>query len=118
MNDEGRWVDAPPIESCFVINIGEMLEAWTNREFVATTHRVRAVKEERYSFPFFAACDYWTVVEPLAPFVGPGRPPAFAPMVAGDHLFAQTAATFRYLREREGSALADTRFGRHAPKPA
>jgi isopenicillin N synthase-like dioxygenase len=116
MNDEGRWIDAPPIEGCFVINIGEMLEAWTNREFVATTHRVRAVREERYAFPFFAACDYWTVVEPMAPFVSPQRPAAFEPIVAGDHLFAQTAATFRYLRERE-STVADTRFGRHG-RPA
>jgi hypothetical protein len=35
-------------------------------------------------------------------------------LVAGDHLFAQTTATFRYLRERLGPAGADTRFGRHA----
>lgn len=114
MNDEGLWIDAPPIEGCFVLNIGEMLEAWTNREFVATTHRVRAVKEERYSFPFFAACDYWTVVEPLPQFVGPDRPALYEPIVAGEHLFAQTVATFRYLREREGAGFADTRFGRHA----
>ena len=114
MNDEGRWIDAPPIDGCFVINIGEMLEAWTNREFIATSHRVRAVKEERYSFPFFAACDYWTVVEPLPQFIGPDRPAAFEPLIAGEHLFAQTAATFRYLRERLGAAGADTRFGRHA----
>jgi isopenicillin N synthase-like dioxygenase len=113
MNDEGRWIDAPPIEGAFVINIGEMLEAWTNREFVATTHRVRAVEEERYSFPFFAACDYRTVVEPLPSFVTKARPAAFRPMVAGEHLFTQTAATFRYLREREPEAQADVRFGRH-----
>ena len=114
MNDEGRWIDAPPIEGCFVVNIGELLEAWTNREFVATSHRVRAVKEERYSFPFFAVCDYWTVVEPLPQFVGPDRPAVFGPLIAGDHLFAQTAATFRYLRAQLGPAGADTRFGRHA----
>ena len=113
MNDEGRWIDAPPIEGSFVINIGEMLEAWTNRQFVATTHRVRAVREERYSFPFFAACDYWTRVSPLPRFVSAERPAAFAPLVAGEHLFAQTCATFRYLRERQGASLADTRFGRH-----
>lgn len=114
MNDEGRWIDASPIDGCFVINIGEMLEVFSNREWTATTHRVRAVKEERYSFPFFAACDVATVVRPLPAFVRPERPAAFGAFTAGEHLFAQTRATFRYLRERHGEAIADTRFGRGA----
>jgi isopenicillin N synthase-like dioxygenase len=100
MNGAGEWIDAPPIDGGFVINIGDMLEAWTNATFVATSHRVRKVKEERYSFPFFAACDYHTVVEPLSQFIAPGEKPKFEPLVAGDHLLAQTAQTFQYLKNR------------------
>nr|QQZ51919.1 isopenicillin N synthase family oxygenase [Phenylobacterium glaciei] len=51
MNGEGRWIDCPPIPGAFVVNIGDMLEAWTNGEFVATSHRVRKVGEARYSLP-------------------------------------------------------------------
>jgi isopenicillin N synthase-like dioxygenase len=100
MNGAGEWIDAPPIECGFVINIGDMLEAWTNSTFVATSHRVRKVKEERYSFPYFAACDYHTIVEPLPQFIKPGDKPRCEPLVAGDHLLAQTAQTFQYLKKR------------------
>lgn len=100
MNGAGEWIDAPPIEGGFVINIGDMMEAWTNGTFVATSHRVRKVKEERYSFPYFAACDYHTVVEPLPQFIKPGDKPRCEPLIAGDHLLAQTAQTFQYLKKR------------------
>jgi isopenicillin N synthase-like dioxygenase len=103
MNDEGQWLDAPPIPGAFVVNIGDMLEAWTNGEFVATSHRVRKVGQERYSFPFFASVDYFTVVEPLAAFVSAARPAAYPRIVAGEHLFAQTSRTFAYLKERRAA---------------
>jgi len=103
LNGEGQWIDAPPIEGAFVVNIGDLLEAWTNGEFVATSHRVRKVAEERYSLPFFATCDYDTLVEPLPQFVSAARPAPYPSLVSGDHLFAQTAQTFAYLKARRAS---------------
>src|SRR5690606_12850308 len=117
MNGRGRWIDAPPRPGCFVINIGDMLEAWSNGEFVATTHRVRKVGEERFSFPFFATCDYWTVVTPHARFVTPAKPAAYPRLISGEHLFAQTARTFAYLKERAPEAERPT-FGRAARRAA
>ncbi|RMI28071.1 isopenicillin N synthase family dioxygenase [Nocardia stercoris] len=99
LNGAGEWIDVPPLPDTFVINVGDMLELWTNGEFVATTHRVRKVTEERYSFPLFFNVDYDTVVAPLPQFAdtdGPRR----APLRAGEHLFAQTAQIFAYLRKR------------------
>ena len=122
MNGRGEWIDAPPIEGAFVVNIGDMLEVWSNGLFTATSHRVRKVQEERYAFPLFFSCDYWTKVEPLAPFVTDDRPAAYPPVVAGEHLHAQTVQTFTYLKERlargeiampEGS-LSLSSFGREA----
>jgi isopenicillin N synthase-like dioxygenase len=106
MNGAGEWIDAPPVPGTLVVNIGDMLEVWSNGLFTATSHRVRRVSEERYSFPLFFACDYWTKVEPLPQFVSPERPPAYPAIVAGEHLYAQTAQTFQYLKRRiaEGSA--------------
>lgn len=94
MNGAGQWIDAPPIPGGFVVNIGDMLELWSGGAFVATTHRVRRVTEERYSFPLFFNVDYGTRVAPLD---GPADLPA---VVAGEHLYAQTVQTFRYLQER------------------
>ncbi|HTR38178.1 MAG TPA: 2-oxoglutarate and iron-dependent oxygenase domain-containing protein [Bryobacteraceae bacterium] len=100
MNGAGVWIDAPPVEGAFVVNIGDLMEIWTNGEFVATSHRVRRVSQERYSFPLFCACDYHTRVEPLPALVTPERPSAYASVVAGEHLFAQTAQSFTYLKAR------------------
>ncbi|GCA99139.1 hypothetical protein NCCNTM_27740 [Mycolicibacterium sp. NCC-Tsukiji] len=67
--------------------------------FVATSHRVRKVAEERYSFPLFFNVDYHTEVKPLPQFASPDAKPRPA-LRAGEHLFAQTAQTFAYLRQR------------------
>lgn len=117
LNGRGAWIDAPPIPGCYVINIGDMLEAWTNGAFTATTHRVRKVAEERYSFPFFATCDFDTVVEPDPRLIRPGEAARYPRLVSGEHLFAQTARTFAYLKDRQARgelvmAEAATRFGR------
>ncbi|WP_333585295.1 isopenicillin N synthase family dioxygenase [Phenylobacterium sp.] len=119
LNGRGAWIDAPPIPGCYVINIGDMLEAWTNGAFTATTHRVRKVAEERYSFPFFATCDYETVVEPDPRLVPAGQTPRYPRLVSGEHLFAQTARTFAYLKARQARgelvlAEGQSSFGRPA----
>jgi len=121
LNGAGEWIDAPPLPGAYVVNIGDMMELLTNGEFVATSHRVRKVKEERYSFPLFFSFDYHTEVAPLPRFVSEDRP-ARPPLVAGEHLFAQTAQSFRYLKERlargeirlPGSAVPLSSFGREA----
>jgi isopenicillin N synthase-like dioxygenase len=100
LNGAGEWIDAPPIDGAFIVNIGDMMEIWTNGEYVATSHRVRRVPEERYSFPLFCACDYDTVIEPLPQFVRPDCPPRYQALSAGAHLFAQTAQSFSYLKRR------------------
>lgn len=99
LNGAGEWIDAPPVPGAFIVNIGDLLELWTNGTFVATSHRVRRVKEERYSFPLFFAVDYYTMVAPMARFVKPGQATR-PPLIAGEHLFAQTAQSFTYLKER------------------
>jgi len=121
LNGAGQWIDVPPIPGTYVVNIGDMLELWTNGAFVATSHRVRKVVEERYSFPLFFNVDYHTEVKPLPQFAsrgGKSRPT----LRAGEHLFAQTAQTFAYLRNRVESgelvlpdgALATGQFGQEA----
>jgi isopenicillin N synthase-like dioxygenase len=121
MNEAGVWIDAPPLPNAYAVNIGDMLELWTNGEFVATSHRVRKVREERYSFPLFFAVDYNTRIAPMPRLVRPGSP-IRTPLVAGEHLFAQTAQTFNYLRKRlesgelalPESSLALSSFGQQA----
>ena len=52
---DGRWIDAPPVEGTFVVNIGEILELASNGFLKATPHRVVSPAEsvERLSIAFF-----------------------------------------------------------------
>lgn len=103
LNGAKQWIDVPLLPDVFVINIGDMLEAVTNGEYVATSHRVRQVKQERYAFPFFCALDYDTEVAPFSELLqGQAcRPEYQEPVISGDHLLAQTMQTFGYLKARQ-----------------
>jgi isopenicillin N synthase-like dioxygenase len=92
MNAAGEWVDVPPVPGGLIVNIGDMMEFWSGGAFVATSHRVRKVAEERYSFPLFFALDYDVELMPLGQYCEPIR--------TGEHLYAQTVQTFRYLKDR------------------
>ncbi|WP_410876931.1 isopenicillin N synthase family dioxygenase [Nocardia sp. A7] len=119
LNGAGEWIDVPPVEGAYVVNVGDMLELWTNGRFVATTHRVRKVAQQRYAFPLFFTVDYDTLVAPLPAFVG-ADDPVRPGLRAGEHLFAQTAQSFTYLRRRiadgtlelPAGSLALSSFGR------
>jgi isopenicillin N synthase-like dioxygenase len=48
------WIDVPPLEGAFVVNIGELLEVATGGYLRATEHRVRLDgPAERISVPYF-----------------------------------------------------------------
>lgn len=105
MNGAGQWVAAPPLPGAFVVNIGDLLEVWSNGVFVSTSHRVCPVAAPRYSFPLFFTVDYETRVEPL-PHLQEGAP-RYSALVSGDHLLSQTMQTFRYLIELRQRGLVE-----------
>jgi len=124
LNGKGEWIDAPPVPGAFVVNIGDMLEVMTAGTFVATAHRVRSVKEERYSFPLFYACDYGTEIRPLPAFDHGDR--TYEPMKIGDHMWSQALQTYQYLARKVANgelalpqgARGTATFGHFKRKPA
>ena len=97
-NDE--WIDVPVRKGDFVVNIGDMLEAWTNGVFRATPHRVLNLSPERYSMPFFLAPNHDTVIAPLPGVAKTAAMRRYTPFLAGEHLQAMLARDFPYLRRR------------------
>ena len=52
------WVNADPVPGAFVVNIGDMMERWTNGMWRSTSHRVvHRGQEFRTSVPFFMEPD-------------------------------------------------------------
>jgi isopenicillin N synthase-like dioxygenase len=117
MNADDEWVAAPPIDGTFIVNIGDMLEGWTNGRFKATQHRVVNTGRERYSMPLFFAADYHTVVEPLPAFVSAENPPKYNRIVAGEHLASFVIAGAKHLRKKLLAGELKVDFPIHQENP-
>jgi isopenicillin N synthase-like dioxygenase len=100
MNAKDEWVAAPPIPGTFTVNIGDLIEGWTNGRFKATQHRVVNTGKERFSMPLFFAVDYHTVIEPLPQFISAENPPKYNRIVAGDHLAGFSVNGAKHLRKK------------------
>ncbi|WGH79595.1 isopenicillin N synthase family dioxygenase [Jannaschia ovalis] len=108
MTRDDEWIDVPVDPAVLVVNIGDMLEAWTNGMLRSTPHRVLNLSPERFSLPYFVAADYGTVIEPFPELIAPGEGPRYAPFSAGAHLERMLVRDFPYLRAaKAGGAGAD-----------
>lgn len=91
---KGEWIDVPPRPHSFVVNLGDMLQVWTNGKYKSTLHRVLTTSEyERYSIPFFFDPIFETIVECLPTCTDESNPPKFAPTTAGQHLVSKYEET-------------------------
>jgi len=86
----GDWVGAPPIPGTMVVNLGQIMQRWTNGEFSATPHRVINRKNvDRYSIPLFVNPNSDAVIQPLT-----GDPDSFEPFRYGEHQRKSWQASF------------------------
>ncbi len=91
----GGWIDAPPIEGTFVVNLGDMMSRWTNDRYRSTLHRViNTTGSERHSIPFFYSGNPDHEVRCLAPCLEPGEQPRYPPIRVQDHLREMYARTY------------------------
>jgi isopenicillin N synthase-like dioxygenase len=64
----GSWVEVPPRDNSFVLNIGDMLEFYTGGVLRSTPHRVRnQAAQERFSYPYFFDPNWNSNLEPIDP---------------------------------------------------
>jgi isopenicillin N synthase-like dioxygenase len=66
VHHQGHWHDVEPIPGAFTINIGDMVQVWSNDLYRAPPHRVLASEgAERISIPFFYNPAYSAEIRPL-----------------------------------------------------
>ncbi|CAK8998605.1 unnamed protein product [Durusdinium trenchii] len=94
---DGSWADCPPAPGAFTINAGDLIQAWTNDEFMSNWHRVTnpppGDRHDRISLVVFTGPANDTIVEPLPTCVSPDRPPKYMPISAGEHLAKKLQAS-------------------------
>ncbi len=94
----GEWIAGDPLPGAFVVNIGDMIERWTNGLWKSTEHRVihRGVRDWRFSVPFFFEPDFDARVRPLGKVVErTGGVERYEDVVYGDFLWSKVERNFR-----------------------
>ena len=91
-NKAGEWVSVPVIEGSFIVNIGDLMQQWTNDTWTSTLHRVvnppldSEANKDRMSIVFFHQPNYDAVVDCLSSCKTPDNPAKYEPISSGDHL--------------------------------
>ena len=102
-NRKNEWIEATPIDGTFLVNIGDMMMRWTNNLFRSTPHRVvTRTPNERYSFPFFFAANYETVVSCLETCTNMHHPPIYPPTKFGYWVENMHAYSYVYRHDERG----------------
>ncbi|UVE18389.1 2OG-Fe(II) oxygenase [Pseudomonas sp. LS44] len=99
-NVRGEWIDAPPIDDTYVVNIGDMMARWSNDLYKSTPHRVVSpLGVDRYSMPFFAEPHPDTEISCLDGCHDAEHPPKYPAVSCSDYMLSRFAETYAYRRE-------------------
>jgi isopenicillin N synthase-like dioxygenase len=96
LGPDGAWWPVVPDPAAIVVNVGQLLRRWTGGRYAAALHQVvNRSGRERYSMPLFVHPAFHTVIDP-ATLVGT-RPAGeeYAPIVAGERVYANFQARSR-----------------------
>ncbi|WLH12094.1 2-oxoglutarate and iron-dependent oxygenase domain-containing protein [Pseudomonas hefeiensis] len=101
-NVNGQWIDAPPIDGTFVVNLGDMMARWSNDRYLSTPHRVISpLGVDRYSMPFFAEPHPDTLIQCLPGCQDDAHPPKYPTTTCAEFLLSRFADTYAYRREQQ-----------------
>jgi len=87
----GAWHPVPYAEDGVVVNIGDLLQRWTNDYFVSTKHRVvnTHIDQTRYSMPHFVDPTPGTIVQNLT-----NQPAKYDPIESKEYLMWRLAQSY------------------------
>jgi len=93
-----EWIRAAPIPGTFVINLGDLMQRWTNGIYRSNMHRVKnnSSTQDRYSIAFFYSPRPDSRIECLATCTDAVHPPKFPPCTAAEHTHEMFRRSYGY----------------------
>lgn len=84
----GTWHHVEPVPGAIIVNIGDLMQRWTNDRYKSTMHRVVSPKhgKDRYSCAYFNEGMLDAVVECIPSCLKEGEKPLYGPLKVEDHL--------------------------------
>jgi len=86
-NAADEWIQATPIPGTFVINLGDLMQRWTNGLYRSTMHRVKNnnTRRNRHSVVLFYNPRRDALIECLPTCTDAEHPPKYPPVTAAQH---------------------------------
>ena len=87
-----HWLAVTPPNGCLVVNLGDMMNRWTNGLWKSTLHRVtnpknlNSICSRRRTLGYFMHPDYDAIIEVIQSCIPKGTVAKFTPIKAGDHI--------------------------------
>ncbi|NQZ11730.1 MAG: isopenicillin N synthase family oxygenase [Algicola sp.] len=94
LTKEGDWIDVKTDSiDQFVINIGDILQRWSNDEYVSILHRVKLTKDPRRSIIFIKGVNMDGLVETFPKFLKDGKS-NYEPITYGEFISQKAAQMY------------------------
>lgn len=93
----GTFVPATPLKNAIVVNVGDLLQMWSNDQLRSTNHRVRMppladryegpdrMTRERFSIPYFISPDPTSVIECIPSCMSEDQPAKYKPITQAEY---------------------------------
>jgi len=96
-NKDGTWIDAQNVPNSFIINLGDLMQRWTNDRWVSTPHRViNSSPQRRQSIAFFHNINADQMVECIPTCRDKNGQAKYPPITAWEHLIEKHKASTGY----------------------
>ncbi|XAR59488.1 Flavanone 3-dioxygenase [Bertholletia excelsa] len=96
---DGEWIRVKPTPNAYIINVGDVIQVWSNDRYESVEHRVTVNSErERFSIPFFFNPAHYTTVEPLEELVDEQSPANYRGFEWGKFVSRRNQSNFKKLQ--------------------
>ncbi|KAG7022434.1 Protein DMR6-LIKE OXYGENASE 1 [Cucurbita argyrosperma subsp. argyrosperma] len=93
---DGEWIPVKPISNAYIVNIGDIVQVWSNDKYESVEHRVVVnTEKERFSIPFFFFPAHHTMVKPLEEVVNEQNPPKYREYNFGKFFASRNRSDFQ-----------------------
>ncbi|BFG41694.1 hypothetical protein CerSpe_279680 [Prunus speciosa] len=94
---DGEWIQVKPTPNAYIINVGDIIQVWSNDRYESVEHRVLVNSEKgTFSIPYFVNPAHYTLVKPLEELTHKQEDPAkYKPYSWGKFLSHRNLSNFK-----------------------
>ncbi|MBC8258470.1 MAG: isopenicillin N synthase family oxygenase [SAR324 cluster bacterium] len=110
-NHQKKWIPVKPCKPYVIVNLGDLMERWTNGRWVSTIHRVNipdfksSQNKSRMSLAFFQQPDWDARIKCLPTCLNPGAKEKYPVITSGRHLMERFYSTVLNVKDGTNSRI-------------